>query len=92
MTLATFGAFCAASFLLGIAPGPDNLFVCSQAALYGVRCGITVVLGLCAGLVLQTLAAALGVAAVVAGFVLGRAALGCRLSFVSGGDGLAPPL
>ena len=54
MTLATFGAFCAASFLLGIAPGPDNLFVCSQAALYGVRCGITVVLGLCAGLVLQT--------------------------------------
>lgn len=66
MTLATFGAFCAASFLLGIAPGPDNLFVCSQAALYGVRRGLTVVLGLCSGLVLQTLAAALGVAAVVA--------------------------
>lgn len=66
MTLENFGAFCLASIFLAYAPGPDNLFVCSQAALYGVRQGVLVVLGLCSGLVVQTVAAALGIAAVVA--------------------------
>ncbi|MDO5531152.1 LysE family translocator [Sutterella sp.] len=59
-------AFAGASLLLSIAPGPDNLFVLTQSAVHGVRAGVIVVLGLCTGLVLQTIAAALGLAAVVA--------------------------
>ena len=59
-------AFTGASFLLAIAPGPDNLFVLTQSAVHGVRAGVIVVLGLCTGLILQTIAAALGLAAVVA--------------------------
>ena len=40
-------AFTGASFLLAIAPGPDNLFVLTQSAVHGVRAGVIVVLGLC---------------------------------------------
>ncbi len=58
-------AFSSASFLLALAPGPDNLFVLSQSALLGAKKGLLVVLGLCLGLVLQTLAAALGLGIVV---------------------------
>ncbi|MCB1858998.1 MAG: LysE family translocator [Gammaproteobacteria bacterium] len=55
--------FWTASVLLGLAPGPDNLFVLTQAALYGRRAGFSVVLGLCTGLVMHTSAVALGIAA-----------------------------
>ena len=58
--------FAGASLVLAVAPGPDNLFVLAQSAVYGVRAGLTVVLGLCTGLVVQTICAACGVAAVVA--------------------------
>ena len=58
--------FAGASLVLAVAPGPDNLFVLAQSAVYGVRVGLTVVLGLCTGLVVQTICAACGVAAVVA--------------------------
>lgn len=59
-------AFLGASLLLAAAPGPDNLFVLAQSAAYGARAGMIVVLGLITGLVFQTAAAALGLAAVVA--------------------------
>lgn len=59
-------AFLGASLLLAVAPGPDNLFVLAQSAAYGARAGMIVVLGLITGLVFQTAAAALGLAAVVA--------------------------
>lgn len=59
-------AFLGASLLLAAAPGPDNLFVLAQPAAYGARAGMIVVLGLITGLVFQTAAAALGLAAVVA--------------------------
>ena len=58
--------FLGASLLLSAAPGPDNLFVLAQSAVYGVRAGVTVVFGLMTGLVLQTFFAACGLAAVVA--------------------------
>lgn len=54
--------FFAASVLLALAPGPDNLFVLTQAALYGRRAGILVTLGLCTGLLVHTAAVTLGVA------------------------------
>lgn len=56
--------FFAAALLLGLAPGPDNLFVLTQSALYGRRAGLTILGGLCTGLVVHTLAVALGVAAI----------------------------
>ena len=55
--------FIAASSLISISPGPDNIFVLTQSALYGRNSGLMVTLGLCTGLIIHTLAVALGVAA-----------------------------
>jgi len=55
--------FFAASALLALAPGPDNLFVLTLSALHGRKAGLLVTLGLCTGLIGHTLAVALGVAA-----------------------------
>ncbi|MBN9669776.1 LysE family translocator [Roseibium aggregatum] len=56
--------FFTAAVALGLAPGPDNLFVLTQSALYGRRAGLIVTLGLCTGLVVHSCAVALGVAAI----------------------------
>ena len=56
--------FLAASILLALVPGPDNLFVLTQGALYGRRAGWLVVLGLCTGLIVHISAVALGVAVI----------------------------
>lgn len=58
-------AFFFSSLLLAIAPGPDNIFVLTQSALFGVRAGIITTLGLMGGLVFHTIAVAAGVAALV---------------------------
>lgn len=59
-------SFTIAAAVLAVAPGPDNLFVLLQSAMYGAKAGIFVTLGLCVGVFIQTLLAAFGVAAVVA--------------------------
>lgn len=56
--------FFTASVLLGLAPGPDNIFVLTQSALRGKCAGIVVMLGLCTGLIAHSLAVALGVAVI----------------------------
>jgi len=56
--------FFAASILLGIAPGPDNIFVLTQSAIRGRSAGLFVTLGLCTGLIVHTTAVALGVAVI----------------------------
>ena len=56
--------FLLASALLTLAPGPDNLFVLTQSALYGPKAGILITLGLCTGLIVHTTLVALGVAAI----------------------------
>ena len=56
--------FFTASVALGLAPGPDNIFVLTQSALYGRKAGILVTIGLCTGLLVHTAAVSLGVAAV----------------------------
>ena len=66
LTLQTALAFFGVSMLLGITPGPDNIFVLVQSATYGKRAGMLVVLGLCTGLVVHTTAVAFGLAAVFA--------------------------
>ncbi|RYH02110.1 LysE family translocator [Salipiger sp. IMCC34102] len=61
-----FLIFFAASAALGLAPGPDNIFVITQSALYGRLAGLVVTLGLCTGLLVHTAAVAFGIAAVFA--------------------------
>ncbi len=60
----TVAIFLTASIALALAPGPDNIFVLTQSALYGRRAGILVTLGLCTGLLVHTAAVSLGVAAI----------------------------
>jgi threonine/homoserine/homoserine lactone efflux protein len=63
--------FFLASLLLGLSPGPDNLFVLLHSAQHGTRSGLLVVLGLCTGLLFHTAAVALGLAALLTGSVWG---------------------
>jgi threonine/homoserine/homoserine lactone efflux protein len=62
----TLSVFVAASGALAIAPGPDNIFVLTQSALHGRTAGLCVTLGLCTGLLVHTMAVAVGVAAILA--------------------------
>ncbi|OYQ34196.1 threonine transporter RhtB [Niveispirillum lacus] len=57
-------AFSLTALLLAYAPGPDNIFVLTQAALKGPWKGVMVTLGLCTGLIVHTTGVALGVAVV----------------------------
>lgn len=62
MPFETFISFFGIAVLLALSPGPDNIFVLLQSALYGLRVGISIVLGLCSGLIFHTLLVTLGVA------------------------------
>ena len=64
MTIESIFTFIVASSLISIAPGPDNLFVLTQSALYGRKSGVIATLGLSTGLIVHTVAVALGVAAI----------------------------
>jgi threonine/homoserine/homoserine lactone efflux protein len=64
VSIETATAFFAASTLLALAPGPDNLFVLTQSAMQGRAAGLAVTLGLCTGLVAHSSAVACGVAVV----------------------------
>jgi len=57
----TFFGFASA---LALVPGPDNIFVMTQSALFGRLSGIFVTLGLATGLIFHTAAVAFGVAAI----------------------------
>lgn len=52
------------SLVLALVPGPDNIFVLTQAAVHGRRAGILVMIGLCTGILVHTIAVSLGVAAI----------------------------
>lgn len=66
LPLDTALTFFGVSVLLGLSPGPDNVFVLMQSATHGRRAGWLVTLGLCTGLLGHTAAVALGLAAVLA--------------------------
>ena len=55
--------FFTTSILLALSPGPDNLFVMTQAAQQGRKAGLLVTLGLCTGLLFHTAAVTFGLAA-----------------------------
>ena len=40
MSWSVLGSFALSSLILALAPGPDNIFVLTQSALYGVKKGI----------------------------------------------------
>tara|TARA_R110000787_G_scaffold72357_4_gene161418 strand:- start:105 stop:728 length:624 start_codon:yes stop_codon:yes gene_type:complete len=65
MPIEVFAVFIFTSALLALAPGPDNIFVLTQSALYGKRSGILITLGLCTGLVFHTCLVAFGVATIM---------------------------
>nr|WP_264293854.1 LysE family translocator [Diaphorobacter aerolatus] len=65
-SLETLFTFFGVAVLLGLSPGPDNLFVLLQSAQRGWRMGIAAVVGLCLGIIVHTTAVALGLAAVFA--------------------------
>lgn len=70
ISLETAIAFFGLSVLLGLSPGPDNVFVLLQSAMRGRKAGMLVVLGLCTGLLVHTSAVALGLAAIFAASAL----------------------
>ena len=65
MPLDTFLSFFSICLLIAISPGPDNIFVLLQTALYGHRVGFVIVLGLMSGIIFHTVLVTLGVAALL---------------------------
>jgi threonine/homoserine/homoserine lactone efflux protein len=59
-------AFLLASFLLWITPGPDNMYILARSIAQGRRAGIVSALGIGSGVLVHTLAAALGLSAILA--------------------------
>ena len=59
-------AFIVAGLLLNLTPGVDVFYVVSHALRQGVRAGVVAGLGIAAGCMVHTLAAALGVSALIA--------------------------
>lgn len=69
--------FFISALVLSLAPGPDNIFVLTQSALFGARAGISTTFGLVSGLCFHTLAVAAGVAALLAASPTAFAVLKC---------------
>lgn len=95
-TLETALAFFSVAVLLALAPGPDNLFVLMQSATGGRRSGFAVLAGLMIGVMLHTLAVALGLAAVFAAsstaFTALKLAGAAYLLYLAWGAWRAPPM
>lgn len=66
MDLTTFGVFFAAAFVLAVVPGPGMLYVLARTLRGGRREGLLSTLGTAIAGAIHTLAAALGVSAVLA--------------------------
>lgn len=77
-------AFFGIAALLALTPGPDNLFVLMQSAIWGRKAGLFVVLGLCTGLLGHTATVALGLGAV---FMLATLLVFGAIAFFSGAFG-----
>lgn len=58
--------FVLSGLLLNLTPGADTLFILSRSAALGMRAGVAAGLGIVAGCLLHTLAAALGLSALLA--------------------------
>jgi threonine/homoserine/homoserine lactone efflux protein len=56
--------FLGASFLLCLAPGPDNIYVLTQGMTRSKKAAIVTTFGLCSGLIIHTSAAAFGISVI----------------------------
>ena len=63
-SLDTMSLFVVTSIVLGLAPGPDNIFILTQSALTGRKTGLIVTLGLCTGILIHTMLVAVGVSVI----------------------------
>jgi len=61
-----FGMFLAAGILLNLTPGQDTLYIVGRSIAQGRSVGISAALGICTGALIHTVAAALGVSAILA--------------------------
>ena len=61
IALETLMLFMGASILLALAPGPDIIFVITQGITKGTKAAIATTLGLSSGVLIHTIAAALGI-------------------------------
>lgn len=60
-----YGLFIGSAFLLNLTPGPDTLYILGRSMAQGQRAGVASVLGISTGILVHTLAAALGLSAVL---------------------------
>ena len=58
--------FVATGVLLNLTPGQDTLYILGSSIAHGRRAGVASALGICAGCIVHTLAAALGLSAILA--------------------------
>lgn len=61
LELSNLYMFIIASFLLCLAPGPDNIYVLTQGITKSKKAAIITTLGLCTGIIIHTSAAAFGI-------------------------------
>ncbi|WP_338631459.1 LysE family translocator [Clostridium baratii] len=65
MELVTIISFLSAAIVLTLAPGPDILYVMTQSITQDKKAGIFTAMGLCSGIFIHTMAAALGISGIV---------------------------
>ena len=61
-----FELFLAAGILLNLTPGPDTVYILGRSVAQGREAGVASALGICAGSIFHTCAAALGLSAILA--------------------------
>lgn len=61
-----FGLFLCAGALLNLTPGPDTVYILGRSLAHGRRAGLASALGICAGSIFHTCAAAFGLSAFLA--------------------------
>ena len=61
-----FGLFLVAGFLLNLTPGPDTLYILGRSVAQGREAGLASAFGISLGSIFHTLAAALGLSAILA--------------------------
>lgn len=67
MELVTIMSFLSAAIVLTLAPGPDILYVMTQSITQDKKAGIVTAMGLCSGIFIHTMAAALGISGIIYG-------------------------
>lgn len=65
MELVTIISFLSAAIVLTLAPGPDILYVMTQSITQDKKAGIFTAMGLCSGIFIHTMAAALGISGLI---------------------------